>query len=217
MSNCRKEDPYADWFRKQYPGITTGMRRLGLNPNNVEDGAMSYVERFLGRDSLEKFDPTQVNIGRDGKPRLSTLDGYTSVGVRAYGPYYVQKQVTGYQREPVICDHVVDPVSGTTWLDDKGDSVPSHEDEVINRLAALDLLTAIRNHLRTVPRRCGRDMCDLPAFFEAYLEQVETEGKHNERKLSQRFGVSGSAIRNWVKHMRAEVTKVISISWHGEQ
>lgn len=192
----------AAFFRQYWHYIVKTVQRTGIV--NAEDVAMDIFTRFIETDRLGRYDPTMVHV-YNGKEHTAAFTTYLRSLVLLYCRSHYAKQYKRAERELLICDAVVDPGTGETWLDRNGDVQPSHEGEAVERLDNAEIVDYVRAYLRKVPRRTHRDICDLPRFFDAWLRQVLLDGEVNTKELAAQFGASPSSVRAWVRYLRTQI------------
>lgn len=199
-------ESYADLFEKYYTFVVRLVWRLGIDGQRAEDVASEILLRFYERDFLDKYDPDKV-IYHDGERRparfKSFLTGFVSVYVRGHR----DRQALARYREPLSCDQPVG--TGECWSDVFG---PAVWDDY-TRLEEAELVRLIKAHLVLLPPRSKNDICDLPRLFDLIVEQVRHTGRYQVTVLAAEFGISATAVRNWMKYLEAQVSLVVAEKW----
>lgn len=201
-------ETFEDMFDHYYDYVVRLVASSGINFQNAEDVAMTILVKFFEKDALHDFNP-EFTTEYGGITRRAVFRTFLSGFVKTYVRHYRDRQRLQQEREGFSLDAVLfvysDSGQPATWMDVEG---PQYE-ENFDSLHAQDLVQSIRAHLATVPKRNIQDKCDLPAFFEAVLEQTYIGGKVDIHALSDKFNVSLPSIQNWLKRLRTEVSSVV--------
>lgn len=198
---------YAELFRIYYVYVVRLVHKHGIDENQKEDVASEILTRFYERGFLEKFDPTLTFVYK-GQQRPARFRSFLSKFVLTYvrGHYDKQKRVAN--REWQVCDLLLTGDSsdaGVRWVDIYGESEPSHEDNVLDGVMESDFVRGLRNYLADLPPRSDYDRCDLVELFDTMVDQVRDRGEYNVYELAARFGVSYTAMHQWVWRLRAHL------------
>lgn len=202
-------DPFArpasfeELHATYYKYVVGLVRKLGIEPQRAEDVAQDILLRLYERNIIEMFDPDKV-IKHRGEVRPARFKSFLSSHVEHYVRGKRERQNINLRREPLKCDQ---PVSdgGPAWIEVFGPT----EGLDTSDLEMGELLTAIRAHLATVPRRSKQDIADLPRLFECMWAQAETTGKYDVKILMKIFGVSNTAIHSWIGLLRTQIRVVL--------
>lgn len=197
---------FSDMFQHYYPYVVKLVAKMGIDQQSTEDVAMTILTKFYEKDALSDFDPT-FQTSHGGVVRSAKFRTFLSGFVVTYVQHYRTRQTKQAYRECISTDQPSNQFEGLTWLDFHGPSVTdNHED-----LEEQDLLRGIRAHLLESSSSNNQDRCNLPEFFEAIQTQLEVLGKIDVAALSVTFGVCNASVRNWIKRLRTEVSKVIEV------
>jgi DNA-directed RNA polymerase specialized sigma24 family protein len=201
-------DSFEDMYRHYFPYVVRLVGYFGIDSQNAEDVAQNILAKFFEKRALEDFNP-EYTSSHDGVIRSAVFRTFLSGFVKAYVRHYRDRQALQRDREGLSTDQVMfryaDSGEGATWLDL---NAPTYTDEH-EELQEIELVTSIRARLAAVPPRNDQDRCDLPAFFNAVLEQTYNDGKVDTAALALQFQVSKTTVQNWLKRLRAEVSQVI--------
>lgn len=198
---------YAELFEKYYQYVVTIVRRMGIWPVHAEDVACEILLRFYERDFLSKFDPTMV-FEYEGQERPARFKSFLTKFVMTYVRGHYDKQQRRADREVLLCDRPIG--NGTdTWINLFGDTVDAVDADVIEALSENELVTRLREYIKTVPRRSKYDTCDLVALFDAVVKQIHTDGKYNITALRGVFGISSTAMHSWMWWLRANIATAL--------
>lgn len=196
---------YTELFQLYYDYIRKLVYRHGIDPQNVENVTMAVIMRFFEKDALSQYDP---EFGIKNNSHQALFRTFLSGFVISYLQHPVVMQGKLKRREGLSLDM---PTGGTT---DNGNDetvydmlAPVHEDNH-EGLEYQMLVGQIRSKIATTPKRNGIDRCDMPALFEAILEQHAQQGSINVLALAEQFGVGKSTIQNWIKRLRDEIAPV---------
>lgn len=204
---------YSDMFQHYYTYVVKMVTKLGIDPQNAEDVAMTILSKFIEKDALADFDPDfQSSYG--GVKRTAKFRTFLSGFVATYVQHHRTRQMKQAYREmrstnqPVVSDSSNNSGDAVIeWIELYGPNViDEHED-----LAEQDLIRQIRTRLTASGVRNNQDRCNLADFFEAVLEQSNETGKVDVTALSVQFGVSKTTIQNWIKRLRSEVSVVVEV------
>lgn len=192
---------YAELFQIYYVYVVRLVHKHGIDDNHKEDVASEILTRFFERGFLEKFDPT-LTFTYKGEERPARFRSFLSKFVLRYVRGHCDKQRRLASREWQICDMLLDSDyvggAGVSWVDKYGEPEPSPEEGVLDAVMEIDLVRGLSAYLAQVPRRSAYDNCDLVALFDAIVDQVRDRGEYDIYQLSQRFGVSYTAMHTWV-------------------
>jgi hypothetical protein len=190
---------YAELFENYYGFVCGLVRKLGIESQKMEDVASEILLRFYERDFLDKFDPDRVFM-YDGQAHTARFQSFLGGFVASYVRHHRDRQTLMARRELLKCDNPIG-LSGTPWIEIFG---PSSTDDFV-QFETDELVDSIAAYLAAVPRRSKRDHCDLPRLFELVVEQILATGKIIVADLRDEFGVSNTAIYNWLDYLREQV------------
>jgi hypothetical protein len=192
---------YVELFQMYYEYIRKLVYRSGIDSQNVENVTMAVIIRLLEKDALAQYDP---DFGVKNETHQALFRTFLSSFVISYLKHPVDMQRKLSRREGLSLDK-------PTGSDNDGREqtvydmlAPAHEDSHED-LEYTDLVGQIRRQVASSTKKNGIDRCDMPAFFEAILEQQAQQGSINVKELAEKFKVGKSTIQNWIKRLRSEV------------
>lgn len=198
---------YSELFRVYYGYIKGYLRKLGIPAQDCPDAASYVLERMVARDFLAFFDPGYQSE-RNGKPVQVRFRNLLNASVEHYARGLRDSQRRRASSEILLCDkeYAGDGDQSWRWLDVFG---PATWDEY-GGLDEEALVSRLRNHLATVPRRSTRDLCDLTALFDELVQQVRGGSDSIDYgRVQRRFGIGSTAAHSWVVYLREVLRDVI--------
>lgn len=198
------------FFRLYYGYIVNLVLKHGIEEKNKEDCAAEIIARLIEKRAIETFDPDLV-FEYEGQQRPARFKTYISryVCKVVRGMRDQQKRLAGHEVQ--ICDmQIADDAHSSTftsgsWADVYGPTTPDHADDVIEMLGEEQDAGWMRTWLSTRPKRFSHDRCDLVELFDAMRAQVLACGTYNIAELEQQFGMSTTAMHNWMWWLRGNV------------
>lgn len=191
----------AEVFEHYFPYIKRLVRKAGISPQNVEDISMKLMTRFIERDSLGSFDPNFS--AANGTP--IRFESYISGFVFQYIRYLQGREQLAAKREPTYVDETVMAGGSDTdrlWMDVQG----FYHEDLHDDLHVEDLVLRIHKQIDGMN---SKHSCDFATFFDAVRDQIDVTGKINITQLAEKFGVTKTAVQNWMKQLRTQVTKAL--------
>lgn len=200
-------EDYSDLFEHYWRYVVKLVRSFGIDDQNAEDVAMTILTKFLEKDALADYRPEFVsNHGGVARPAVFTT--FLSGFVFAYVRHHRDRQTITKRREPAMLDApVAQDGTATTWIEMYGPVEPEDHDDIYHD----DLVRAIRRSLEAMPPS-ARAHVNIVALFDRMVAQISTTGQYDTAALAAEFGVSQSAIRNWILRLRDEISNVLSAS-----
>lgn len=187
-----------DEFARNWGGYVLGfVRKLNVPWQEADDVAQEILLALIQADILKQFNPGHAEM-HDGEMYGTKFKAFLNrhVYVRVLGRRDALRRRR--QREALIMDREVSPGSETTWADLLlGTTDPEFVFE-----SPMELTTRLRQRLEAVPRRSSRDKCDLPVVFDCILQGVAETGEVDYAVIEQKFGISTTAARGWVRMLR---------------
>lgn len=200
---------YADLHRQYYTYVVAFVHKLGIHEDNAEDVASDILLRFYERNFLAEFDPT-LTFSYKGKVYPARFKNFLSQFVFQYARGHLDKQRRTKRRERTILNAEVSAqMRGqmNAWM--VGDIllplIDDHADSVHDQMVADDLVTELRDYLKTIPPRNEYDMLDLVALFDEVVAQIYEFGEYNTTKLREKFNVSHTAMFSWIWLLRGHL------------
>jgi len=171
----------AEVFEKFYPYVRYLVARMHIV--NVEDVAMSLMEKFIAKGVLAQYDPEHES-GANFKTFFSNF-------VTSYLRHIAKKERIQRDRFSASTDYML--------TNDAGEQVPLMdlivvEDADTEGVEVEELIANVRKALVDDPK--------LALFFEFVMIQTEDYGKMDADELADVFGVSRSSIYYWRGKLR---------------
>lgn len=217
---------YADFFARYWDITVNLLRGFGISENDLEDCACEIMLRFMERGSLEKFDP-DLSFPYLGELRPARFRSYYSRAVEMYSRGLRDKQKKLARREFQICDvhyagstnpgsNAVDVQGGGksaqgSWAETYGEANPDHSDGVLDMMVEQAEADAVRRMLSLVPPRNAQDRCDLVALYDAVRMQILIYGEYDIRRLTEKFGVSSTAMHSWMWFLKENLAVIYGL------
>lgn len=193
------EELFAEYF-----GFVKGLvAKAGIEPQDVEQVAMSIITKFLEKDALSWYDPEKLHdVGENPRidgPRLRKARFSSLLGtfVKLYVRQHLDKQAMRSYKEPIRCETpiVTDEGVVSEWLELNGSATMLDTSQEFT-----DWVASVDAYLRTLPVKGQRD---LPRLFRLLVEQVIADGVADRKAIAREFGVSDTAVHQMVKDLRA--------------
>lgn len=200
---------YADLFTTYYTYVVCLVRKMGIDSEHSEDVASEILLRFYERDFLAKFDPTLV-FEYEGQKRPARFKSFLTRFVMVYVRGMWDKQQRIADRELMVIDAPNSEGDTSSWLDVFGATLPSHEQDVLNRLDEENVVRWLRHYLACVPRRSNQDSCDLVMLFDEVMRQIRKCGHWNVVDLQDEFGLSSTAMHAWMWWLRTNLAEALN-------
>ncbi len=190
---------YAVLFRDYHAVIIGRVKQKGVPPEHVEDVASEILLKLYQRDILDLFDPGMVYLyGTDFKPARfrSFITRHVDLYIR--GQYDKVCRRNRREGSPLFED-----------CEDDGAVVNGHEDDVLDRLETVEMISGLRAYLADVPRRSQYDTLDLVWLFDLINSQVQETGRFNAQELCREIGVSTTAFYTWRRWLARNVANYL--------
>lgn len=204
---------YDAFFRDYYDYIVRLARKGGIDRDEVEDVAQTIVWRFIDKKMLEQFDGNLV-FEYNGVKKPARFKSFLGSFVNKYLMGERDKQRRRKTNEVLIMDMPIRNDRAElygSWGQKFSPLVDGPEIEINDRLHEEATVNIIRKHIATIPRRSAFDTCDLPRLLEEYVRQVRQYGDWNPKELCQMFGVSNTAMYNWITLLKAGAADALGL------
>lgn len=199
---------YAAFHQQYYPFVVNLVAKNGIAENNKEDVASEIFLRLYERRFLEMFNP-DLTFEYEGQCRPARFKSFLARVVLQYVRGYCDKQKRLSKRELQICDLQMgdddDTSDGTGWAELYGETSADHSEEIIEKVFEEQDATAMREYLKTCPKRSVHDACDLVELFDAVRAQVLATGEYDVKELKDRFHIATTTMHNWLWHLKGNM------------
>lgn len=193
---------FEELYKHYYPYVARLVATSGIPHQDVDDVAQTLLMLFYEKGVLEDFDPEHDTTYK-GVTRRALFRTFLSGFVKTYVRHYRDRIKIHAERERLLVN--VPVFEQHEW----GVFHIEPYEETFEVLNEVELVNDIRWQMSTTEPNGPRDRCDLPALFNAVLEQSYRLGQLDVKELSEQFNVSKTTMHRWLDRMREQVRTVI--------
>lgn len=184
-------------LHRQYRGYVEHLLgRQGIPPDDVPDAASDIFARFIKLDILSQFDP-DYHIVHGGKKVQANFRTWLSTKVCLYARGQRDRVSRRTSRELLAPTALADEGS-VSWVE----SLCGEFWDDYSSLSAREFVTRMRAYLASLPKRSGRDRCDLVALFDTMVAQGWEMGRIDYSAIQEQFKISPTSAYQWVSRLR---------------
>lgn len=192
---------YDELFRRYYGTIVHYVIKGHIPLDRAHDVASEILASLMAKDILGSFRPDYVSEYR-GQMRPARFETFLIAVVTTYVRGHRDKGHRFARREML------------TWGTEGDYSVLNVGDWQLDPgsqpWAYRMMVKQVREHLATIPPTSPKDRCDLVRLFDLIVRQVEETGRKDITELMSVFGISRSAMWNWLGRLRVEMAVVLN-------